>query len=273
MSESATASESRAADVSPAPKEQRAADVDAAVHSAHRADGASEYRSVSRRSLMSKSKKAPSGEEGEGEEELESEKTFSAMRRASMVVAARYRSAQRSSSLHRQIGVDGDVRSKHTLSDGEVLAMEKMMENERRHKEVLRRAELINEQCSAVLEGEELEKEQRLMERLHEIAKSREEERHTRAISLRARQEENERRRKQLEQERQAKTQENIRRVNAVRYDPFSYIAMRQRYTSPPPAARSSRRGRSAAPDDGKSPSKPKDRSQSASSSTRPRWH
>lgn len=188
-------------------------------------------RGASRRSLTAV---APVSET-EPQDEFTEDPAFSAMHRASVVVAARYRSALRSSSLHRETAVnDPTVHSKKALSEGEVLVMEKMMEGDRRQREVLRRAEIINEQAVAVLEAQELEKEQRNMEKLRRVAAERDQKRQERARSLQARQAENAKRRKEIEAQRQAKIAENIRRVNTVRYDPFSYIAMRQRYSSPP---------------------------------------
>eukprot|EP00796_Vickermania_ingenoplastis_P012032 gene12032-8285_t len=160
---------------------------------------------------------------------------YSAMRRASLVVAARYRSAQRSSSLRREMGVEGNIRCSHTLSDGEVIVMEKMMASERRHQEVLRRAELINEQCATVLENEELAKEHHNMVRLQRIAQKKEEISRVRSISNNTRMMENAKRRKEQHDERITRIEENIRRVNAIHYDPFAYIAIKERFATPPP--------------------------------------
>lgn len=159
--------------------------------------------------------------------------SFSAMRRASMVVAARFRSAQRSSSIQRQIAVEGDVRSKRTLSDGEAIAVEKMMENQRHRQDVVRRADLINAQCAAVLDNEELEKERQLKGRLQELNAQRDEQRRRRSLSARERHQQVAQRQKEQEAARIARIEANIRHTNTVRYDPFSQIAMRQKYSSP----------------------------------------
>lgn len=154
-------------------------------------------------------------------------------KQASIVMAARYRSAQRSSSIRREMSAKGpQLQSRNALSIGEEAAMERMMEKELHRQEVLNRAAAIKEQCELVILEENLEKAKQEHARLKDKFVKVNEERAARSISVWERHRQNQMRRREAQRLKEEKIRAEIQH-REIRTDPFNYIAIRDRYQRP----------------------------------------
>lgn len=153
---------------------------------------------------------------------------------ASVVSAARQRSARRASGIHGVVGpLDGGAGRHAPLSEGEAVAMERMMFNEFRVQEARDRAAQMGVQREAFIIESELEKEKQAYERRADLeaemqrrcARSSEDRRMRTEIAAE--------RRHQLEQERQQLlADKNTRNDQRVR-DPYATLMAKRRFSSP----------------------------------------
>lgn len=184
------------------------------------------------RSVSSLSRKGGKWEGGK-----DTSTTVEALKRAQVIMRARYYSATQSAVALGETGIkDVDrVQSRVALSEGEALVLQRMITSEQHQKEVLERARATLEEKIARI-AERNEAKQR---RLDACEKEAEEQRQrcfsSRRKSMASRiQHHHEVRQFELER-REEKMRKKMSHLKAMKYDPFAHIAARQRYRSPPP--------------------------------------
>lgn len=171
-----------------------------------------------------------------GDSKLEA---LQAKKRANIVIAARYRSAARTASVLEETGVKDPelVHSRVAVSEGEAIAITRMLESDHHFQEVLNRAEKEQQIRFERIKASFSEKQQRAEEQLRkmDVQKKRSFSRRRELFSKDLkkcqihRQKEFELREKKLKQK--------LLRTSTIRYDPFSFLAVRDCYRSPPPSA------------------------------------
>lgn len=169
----------------------------------------------------------------------DADQSSDALKRAQVIMAARYRSATRSSSLHGQTGISHmeRVQSRVALSEGEAMMIQRMIEQEHHQQEVLRRAVKRRQEVLNRIAAMHREKQERINAMEKENAARQEELRRRRRASVSARMQKYHYQRQAEMEKREEKIKERLSHVDAVYYDPFALIAVRERYRSPPAVA------------------------------------
>lgn len=161
-----------------------------------------------------------------------------AKKRANVVIAARYRSAARTASLFEETGIKDPelVHSRVAISEGEAIAITRMLESDHHLQEVLNRAEKERQIRLERIKASYSEKQKRTEENLHrmDVAKKRSLSRRRELLSRELKKCQAHRQ-KEL-QSREEKLKKELLRASTVRCDPFSFLVVRECYRSPPPS-------------------------------------